>query len=355
MDSQKLNTLLATVTDNAINAYCQFGEEMLVEINRWISKPEQSRFLNGNSLDLLINNHRNHLGFISQVIESRDGTALVKALPWVYQAYHSQGVPFLYFKEELEKWQQLILKTIPPIEAAQLVQIYDWMLRAHDECCSLIKGDREEEFIAMDNPFLHYIITGDHRNAYSYAFNKVATWEDFERFFNNEAQPALYQIGLLWQNGDVSVSTEHLATAITNRVLTGLLMHLDLPEITKPKILVTCAASEQHQIGSWMVATALEANEWDTTYLGADAPKDAILDYITNESPKAVIISVTMPYNIKKAREILQEIDALYPHIKTIVGGQALSFFHEPQEVLKADFITSDYKEAIQKLNTWLA
>ncbi|WP_076539619.1 B12-binding domain-containing protein [Shewanella sp. UCD-KL21] len=355
MDGEKLNTLLTTVTDNAIKAYSEYGDQMLFELNRWIAEPEQSRFLNGNSLDLLINSHRNHLGFINQVLESRDGTALVKALPWFYHAYHSQGVPFSYFVEKFEKWQQLILKTIPEIEALQLTQIYDWMLSAHEECCSLMEAGQEQGFIEMNNPFLQYIIAGNHRKAYSYALNKVTTWQDFEQFFNQEAQPALYQIGLLWQNGEVSVSTEHLATAITNRVLIGLLMHLEPPEITKEKVLVTCATSEHHQIGSWMVATALEADEWDATFLGADAPKSAILDYISKESPKAVMISVTMPYNIKKAREVLQEIQSLYPNIKTIVGGQALSFFDKPEEVLNADFTTSDYKAAIQQLNYWLA
>ena len=131
-------------------------------------------------------------------------------------------------------------------------------------------------------------------------------------------------------------------------------MQLELPEIEKEKVLVTCAATEHHQIGSWMVATALEADGWDATFLGADAPKDAILDYIDKESPKAVIISVTMPFNIKKARELLQDIQALYPDVKTIVGGQALSFFDKPEEVLNADFTSSDYKKAIVQLNAWL-
>lgn len=355
MDSEKLDILLTSLTDNAIKVYSQYGDEMLLKINRWIAEDNQMRrFLNGNSLDLLLNNHRNHLGFITQVLESRDGSALVKGLPWVYHAYHSQGVPFLYFEEELEKWKEFILQTIPKDEALQLSQIYDWMLGAHKECCGLLKGQRTGEFIDLDNPFLLHILAGDHRKAYSYGLKKVVAWEDFEHFFNNEAQPALYQIGLLWQNGEVSVSVEHLATAITNRVLTGLLMQLELPEIEKEKILVTCAASEHHQIGAWMIATALEADGWDTTFLGADAPRDALLDYIEKESPKAVIISVTMPYNIKKVRLILQDIQASYPDVKTIVGGQALSFFHKPEEVLSADFTSSDYKKAIVQLNSWL-
>lgn len=355
MNNQKLDVILSSLTDSAIKMYSQYGEEMLLGLNHWITEAEQKkRFTNMNSVDLLLNNHQNHLGFITQVIEARDSKALIKALPWVYQTYHNQGVPFVYFKEELKKWKVLIIQTIPQAEASQLSQLYDWMLSVHDECSRQIDEQDIEQYIDLNNPFLQHLLSGEQRSAYQYAQQKVNTWAEFEQFFNEEAQPALYQVGLLWQNGTVSVSIEHLATAITNRVLIGLIMKIPPPEITKEKVVVTCVTSERHQIGAWMVATALEADEWDVAFLGADTPSTALLDYIKNESPKAVFISLTMPHSLKSVKEILLVIRESYPNVKTVVGGQALLFFHNPEQTLCADFISSDYREAIAKLNSWL-
>ncbi|GLS91425.1 hypothetical protein GCM10007916_24940 [Psychromonas marina] len=356
MDNLKLNMILTSLSNTAIDMYAEYGEKMLLSLNHWITEEQQTcRFSTISSVDLLLNNHRNHLGFITQVIASRDADALIKALPWVYHTYHNQGVPFIYFEEELRKWKELILKTIPINEAQQLAQLYDWMLSVHEECCTVINSEMEESFIDSNNPFFQHIINGEQHLAFQYATQKVNSWAEFETFFNEEAQPCLYQVGLLWQNGTVSVSIEHLATAITNRVLIGLIMKIPPPEITKQKVLVACVESEQHQIGSWMVATALEADEWDVAFLGADTPRVALMDYIKNESPKAVIISLTMPHSIKNTQQVLKEIQTSYPDIKTVVGGQALSFFDKPETTLCADLISSNYQEVIVQLNVWLS
>jgi len=326
----------------------------LLDINHWITEDEQKRrFLADNPADLLLNNHRNHHGFISQVISMRDAKALIEALPWVYNAYHGQGVPLDYFKEELQQWIIAIEKNMQCDSNGKLRDMYSWMLETHDARCKDIIEGRKEHYLDPEHPFLKAIVRGDHRSAFKYAQEKVKNWKEFEVFFTEVARPALYEIGLLWEGGHVSVAAEHLATAVVNRVLSGLLFGIDLPETTKRKVLVTCIASEYHQIGPWMVATALEANGWEVDYLGADTPPDTILKIIASEDYAALLVSVTMPYNLGNARKLISMARDKCPGVKVILGGQAFGFMSDPSANFHADLVAGSYEQAVEKLNEW--
>ena len=48
-------------------------------------------------------------------------------------------------------------------------------------------------------------------------------------------------------------------------------------------------------MGSRMVAALFENDGWDSTYLGAAVPVDAMLQSIGEQTPDLVALSVTMP------------------------------------------------------------
>lgn len=355
MDKHKLEEVYRQISDSAIREYIEKGDDLLRGINHWISSPrQQDRFLNGNSIKLLLDNHKNHLGFISQVLKTKDTKALIQALPWVYRAYHSQGIPFDYFLEELQKWRELLFANLHQQHAEEVSGLYDWMTSVHCELIEISENMESEDTISLEHPFMKAITGGDHRAAYRYAQDSVKSWDDFEHFFLTVVQPSLYEIGLLWEKGTISVAVEHIATAIANRVLSGLLFTVEVPAPIKSNVMVTCATSEFHQIGPWMVSVALEADGWDVDYLGVDTPPDEMIDIIKEKEHKAVLISVTMPFNITPAQELVSLIKKSCPEVKVIVGGQAFSFLNHPEETTDADATIDTYTEAIELLNQWL-
>lgn len=354
MKTEALDSILHAISDQTVKAYKNMGDQLLLEVNHWISGvTERERFLNGNAIELLLNNHKNHHGFITQVMTTKDTKAIVQALPWVYHAYHAQGIPFSYFVAELNKWKEVIENSFNSDYANEVLPLYDWMLEVHDEIIEASKVLDNVDTLDPEHPFLKAITLGDHRSAYKYAQKRVITWDDFEEFFMTVAQPAMYEVGILWEKGKISVAAEHLATAITNRVLSGLLFTIDLPEPTKSPIVVTCATSEYHQIGPWMVSVALEADGWDVDYLGVDTPPTAMIDMIRERGHKVVLISVTMPYNITPAQELVALIKKECPDIRVIVGGQAFSYLNHPESIMGADKVINSYAEAVDICNEW--
>ncbi len=152
--------------------------------------------------------------------------------------------------------------------------------------------------------------------------------------------PAMTKVGELWEANKFTVAQEHLATAITQRMMSYLYSnHFNFSiEHYKAKIIITCAGSELHELGARMTADLLELEGYDVIYLGANTPVFTILKTISSEKPDFIGISCTMSFNIKYTKELVEKIQKANEDIKVIVGGRAYSIDNSLIEYVKADF-----------------
>jgi MerR family transcriptional regulator, light-induced transcriptional regulator len=138
--------------------------------------------------------------------------------------------------------------------------------------------------------------------------------------------PAMYEIGELWQRGALTVADEHLATALTNRVLAALRPPPD--EVATPdrgRALLAAVEGEQHALGLRMAADLLEDAGFDTVYLGADVPTEALLQAVRTLSPDLVALTATMPTLAPRLEAVAAELRQAHPGLGLLVGGQAAS------------------------------
>ena len=82
--------------------------------------------------------------------------------------------------------------------------------------------------------------------------------------------PALIEVGVRWEAGDVTVAQEHLATSTVRAAMQRLLA--DARADVRGVAVLACAPGEQHEIGLLMLAVLLRADGWQVAYLGADTP-----------------------------------------------------------------------------------
>ena len=90
-------------------------------------------------------------------------------------------------------------------------------------------------------------------------------------------------------------------------------------------MLVACVGSELHEIGARMVADLFEYHGWDSIYLGAAVPVEAIKLAVGEHRPDLVALSVTMPQHLPHCREAVKQLREQDPGIKIAVGGNAFS------------------------------
>lgn len=140
--------------------------------------------------------------------------------------------------------------------------------------------------------------------------------------------PAMYRVGQLWEKGAISVADEHLATALTHRVLAALrsasLVAPD-PSEEKGRVMLAAVQGEQHALGLRMAADVLEDSGFHAIYLGADVPTDALLLAISSLSPDLLALGATMPELSQRLEEVAMAVRRAHPRLELLVGGQAAS------------------------------
>ena len=136
-------------------------------------------------------------------------------------------------------------------------------------------------------------------------------------------QPALHEVGRLWELGQASVAQEHLATATTQALLhhlAGALPHL--PSIGRSAI-VTGTEGELHGVAVRFVANFLAADGWNVLELGPSTPTVDLVDLVDRSGADLVGLSTTLTSNLARASEAVTALRALSRPPLIVVGGSA--------------------------------
>lgn len=162
-------------------------------------------------------------------------------------------------------------------------------------------------------------------------------------------QPSLRNVGLLWQTGRISVAKEHLFTSSTQNLMARLYPHIFIKPPSKAKVMAACVSGELHEMGIRMIADILELEGYDTTYLGANTPSDAIVSMLKESGTKILLLSATMTYHIERLQALINLVrsDGETGDVKILVGGRPFLIDDNLWQRIGADGCSLDMKEAI--------
>jgi len=166
-------------------------------------------------------------------------------------------------------------------------------------------------------------------------------------------QPAMIEIGLLWQQNKLTVAQEHLATAISQNVLARAFAKAEFSDPIEKKIICACVEGNHHGLGLRMISDAYEVSGWDVSFLGTDTPNRSIISQVDKEKPDALALSVSMPHQILGLKELLIQLRAdMGGHLPIIIlGGRAINNYQQLAFQLKADNCYLDAKSVWNDLN----
>jgi MerR family transcriptional regulator, light-induced transcriptional regulator len=172
--------------------------------------------------------------------------------------------------------------------------------------------------------YLEALRAADASGAYRVVTGALRQGMTTPELYQRVIAPAMHQIGELWERGALTVADEHLATALTNRILAAL---RPLPGKASPprrgRALLAAVEGEQHALGLRMAADLLEDAGYDTIYLGADVPTGALLQAVESLSPNLVAMTATMATLAPRLEAVAAELRRAYPDLGVLVGGQA--------------------------------
>ena len=136
-------------------------------------------------------------------------------------------------------------------------------------------------------------------------------------------QRSMYEIGERWERNQISVTTEHIATSITESVMALAYPRLFAHAKTGKSAIVSCVVNEHHQIGGRMVADYFEMQGWDSQFAGANQPIADLLRFVRERQPDVVALSAAINMSLPKLVETVEAILDCSVKPQIIVGGQA--------------------------------
>ncbi|NJN67705.1 MAG: hypothetical protein HC884_13835 [Chloroflexaceae bacterium] len=358
---QKIEEVLADVDIAAAEAYERALPRLIDMVNETMEQREDlSDLIGSNSREVMYTNHANHGSFIAAQLKVKSARTLRDIAIWAYRSYISRGFSPSYFPAVLTAWKDAVGRYLgdDTSKAAQVQAVYQVLLENHHEL--LIESQAstapvrvEESLLPYFRNYLRALIEPDSQAAIQVSRAFIQTVRDIPVWWEQVICPTMYEIGRLWAEGEITVGQEHIATAITQRVMALFYpLILELPR-EKGAIVVTASPGELHEVGARMLADLLEMNGWDVYYTGANTPRDSILSLLEVQRARFLCISTTMPSNLGHVAGVVQDVHAMNhgSSVQVLVGGQAYRSDHGAWRAIGADMYFASAGQAIYYLD----
>lgn len=129
--------------------------------------------------------------------------------------------------------------------------------------------------------------------------------------------PSLYRIGQSWHDGELTISVEHRASAIVERILGELAPN---PRGRRRGTAIVVAVSgDRHSLPTTMATIALRDDNWHVQHLGADLPADEVIQFCADHDVTVAVVTVTTPDAAELANVTADRLRLA--GTPTIVGG----------------------------------
>lgn len=163
--------------------------------------------------------------------------------------------------------------------------------------------------------------------------------------------PTIAGIGEAWEGGQVSISTEHLATNYLRQRLLMWMMSGPPPRNVN-SIVLACAPNEWHE-GSLMVLGALlRRRRWPVAYLGQSVPLPDLAGFVRDLHPSMLILVAMTESTAMELVEWPQWLPEVAQTGKPVVGYGGRIYAMQPEWRLRmaGTYLGDNFREAIDTI-----
>ena len=284
-----------------------------------------------------------HIEFLCGALATGAPVFFTDYVRWLATVLESRGVPTQMLDGSLELLRRFYDRSLDPSLATQVADVLDQgrfaLVDAREPDQSLYCAHRPPDLPQVGD-LTRCLIDGDVESASSFSQQAWECSGDYLELATCLFQPALYDIGTLWQRNEITVAQEHLATAITQTLLTQ--FYLDVAGCAEPSertVLFAGIEGNQHVMGLRMVSDAFELAGWSVRYLGANTPTDALVADVDRVRPEFIGLSASLVQQLPALQHAVNvmkaELGSRCPII--LVGGLPTNQFDKVWRWIGAD------------------
>lgn len=183
---------------------------------------------------------------------------------------------------------------------------------------------------------VHLLVGGDQAAATDMLDSWIDQGAGYADIAVSGIQPALYRIGEMWGNGQISVAQEHLATAMCESLLMRAFEAAEFAESRDESALFACVQNNRHALGLRIVSDTFAIAGWRVHFLGANVSMEKIVRHVQDIRPDFVGLSIATSDQVSTAHEVIEAIRAVLGDDapRVAVGGRPLLENPEAREAL---------------------
>ena len=165
--------------------------------------------------------------------------------------------------------------------------------------------------------------------------------------------PALARIGDAWEQGQITVATEHLASNYLRHRLLMWMVTGPSPRPADP-IVLACAPGEWHEGSLLMLGVLLRRRGWPVAYLGQDVPFNSLSDFLKDLQPSAILLVAMREETARRLVDWPQWIPQMGGKPLVMFGGRAFVLKPELKQVVPGYYLGESVQEGIMKIESLL-
>lgn len=288
-----------------------------------------------------------HLQYLSHAIRLATPALFTSYTQWARQMLEKRGIGWSDLQRNLELLREELAGALGAEDAALAGEYIDAALNASPVTAESFLAGTPREPLART--YLTALLRTERRAAGEIISAAVRDGLSIRELYLDVFQPVQREIGRLWQNNEISVAEEHYCTASTQWLMAQFYPQILATPRTGRKVVVACVGNELHEIGTRMVADFFELDGWDSVYIGANTPTNALIELVCRERPDLVALGITMTYHLGTAGALVESLrsDSRCSDVKIIAGGYVLRQHHDLWRSLGIDGFAADAAEAV--------
>jgi MerR family transcriptional regulator, light-induced transcriptional regulator len=154
----------------------------------------------------------------------------------------------------------------------------------------------------------------------------------------NVIGPVLNKIGEGWEQGHVSVATEHLASNYLRHRLLMWMVTGPRPRDVNP-IVLACVPQEYHEGSLLMLGVLLRRQGWPVAYLGQNVPFADLSTFVKETNPSAVVLVAMREETARELAEWPKWIEQNAGRPPVAFGGRVFVTQPELQETIPGIYL----------------
>ena len=179
-------------------------------------------------------------------------------------------------------------------------------------------------------------------------FDNVKKNDPFE-IIENMVVPAMEQIGVGWEKGDVALSQVYMSGRIVEDIIDEILPPSDPKRKNQPKMAIT-VLNDFHLLGKRIIYSLLRASGYSLLDFG-HVTVDELVEKVVAENIKIILISTLMLSSALQVKNFKKKLSARGYHPKIMVGGAPFRFDEKLAEEVGADCTAVNIKEMLEVIN----